>query len=197
MTQATGTAVRLSRTAVVVVLSLGLLLPAGWAVGAGTGGVEISPYPGVVDGKQVTAFHVQVPRHGSQDVRYALRNTTKTKKSAHLYAASAVQGENGAWTIGDAGSTPYLDFTTRDVTLLPEQVTINAFPTRGDLKQDKAYAALVVEVQNGAITQRAATLVYLTRGPAVSVPLLIALIAGLLLVAAAGAVVLARRRSRT
>ena len=88
MPRSTSTAVRALRAAVVGVLAALLALSAtAPSRAAGTGGVEISPYPGVVDGKQVTAFHVTVPRsEGSTSVRYSLRNTTTAQKSARLVA---------------------------------------------------------------------------------------------------------------
>lgn len=197
MTDASSAVVRCLRAAVVGVLAGLLALSGGTAVqAAGTGGVELSPYPGVVDGKQVTAFHVTVPRGGgSTSVRYALRNTTTSPKSARLYAASA-QRTQGSWTIGDAGSSPYLDFPDRTVSLRPNEVRIASFRVHGEVS-DKEFGALVVEVSNGSITQRAATLVYLEPGRRVPLPVLVVGAAVLLLLVAAGGVALARRRPAT
>jgi hypothetical protein len=173
-----------------------VLSPAPAAPAAGTGGVELSPYPGVVDGKQVTAFHVTVPRDGDgTSVRYALRNTTRTTRSARLYAASARRSGSG-WSVGDAGSSPYLDFPDRTVSLRPTEVVVASFRVRGTIS-DKAYGALVVEVANGSVTQRAATLVYLKPGHRVPLPVLLVGAAVLLLLAAGGGVALARRRPAT
>ena len=189
------TAVRLARTAVVALLaSLLVLAPSAGVLAAGTGGIEISPYPGVVNGKQVTAFHVTVPRNGSGTVKYSLRNTTTSPKTARLYAASA--SRNGkAWTIGDPGTSPYIAFATRAVTLKAKATEIASFSVHGKLDK-QAYGALVVEVTNGSITQRAATVVYLKPGPLVPLPVLIVLIAIALLLVAGVAVLLARRRQQ-
>jgi hypothetical protein len=189
----TTTAVRLARTAVVAFLaSLLALAPSAGVLAAGTGGIEISPYPGVKDGKQVTAFHVTVPRKGSGSVRYSLRNTTSSPKTARLYAASATKSGT-AWTIGDPGTSPYLDFPTRTVTLKGDATQLASFRVHGKV-DNKAYGALVVEVTNGSVTQRAATLVYLEPGPVLPLPVLIVLVAVALLLVAGGAVLLARRR---
>lgn len=190
------TAVRLARAAVVAFLAVLLVLtPSAGVLAAGTGGIEISPYPGVVKGKQVTAFHVTVPRTGSATVRYSLRNTTNSPRTARLYAASATR--NGkAWAIGDPATSPYLDFPTRTVTLKGNAIELASFRVRGTIDK-KAYGALVVEVTNGSVTQRAATLVYLTRGPLVSLPVLVVLIAVGLLLVAGVAVLLARRRQQS
>ncbi len=189
------TAGRLARAAVVAWVALVLaLLPVAGSIAAGTGGIEISPYPGVVNGKQVTAFHVQVPRRGSASVRYSLRNTTNGPKTGRVYSASAARS-GSSWSIGDAGSSPYIDFPSKTVALQGGEAQVKSFRVRG--KPDKqVYGALVVEVTNGAITQRAATIVYLTPGPLLSIPLLLALVAAVLLVLAGTAIMLTRRRQR-
>lgn len=191
------TAVRCLRTAVaVLVAALTALSTAPAAHAAGTGGVELSPYPGVVDGKQVTAFHVTVPRGGgSTSVRYALRNTTTSTRSARLYAASA-QRSGSSWAVGDAGSSPYLDFPDRRVTLRAGEVQLASFRVEGAVDRD-AFGALVVEVANGSVTQRAATMVYLKPGRRVPLPVLLVGVAVLLLLVAGGGVALARRRPAT
>lgn len=187
------TAVRLARAAVVAFLAALLVLaPSAGVLAAGTGGIEISPYPGVKDGKQVTAFHVSVPRKGFAKVRYSLRNTTRSPRTARLYAASATR--NGtAWSIGDPGTSPYLDFATRTVTLSGSASQIADFSVRGKVKGEQ-YGALVVEVTNGSVTQRAATLVYLSPGPVLPLPVLIVLIAVALLLVAGVALLLVRRQ---
>ena len=185
----TSTAGRLVRSAVVVLLLL-LGAPAG---AAGTGGIEVSPYPGLVDGKQVTAFHTDLPRDGSErEVRYSLRNTTRQSRSAKLYAASARRDGKDGFTVGDAGSSPYITFPTQQVTLQPGASEVAAFTVHGELDED-AYGAIVVEVQNGSITSRAATIVYLSPGPVLPVPVLLAIGAGVLVLAAGFAVWLVRR----
>ena len=74
------------------VLLAALALVLTWAApasAAGTGGIEVSPYPGIVDGHQVTAFHVKVPSRGRATVKYSIRNTTNHAVKGRLYGASA------------------------------------------------------------------------------------------------------------
>jgi hypothetical protein len=182
---------RAARSALVALFLV--LLRALPATAAGTGGIEVSPYPGLVDGKQITAFHTKVPGDGSRQVRYSLRNTTTTPRTARLYAASAQRAADGHFTVGDPGSSAYISFDTRTVTLAPKQTEVKAFTVHGPLDHE-AYGAIVVEVQNGAITSRAATIVYLEQGSRVPLPLLLAVGAGLLVLAGAAAVVVVRRR---
>lgn len=191
----TTTAVRLSRAAVVALLAgLLVLVPVAGVHAAGTGGIEITPYPGVVNGKQVTAFHVTVPRSGTKTVRYSLRNTTNSPKTGHLYAASATR--NGkSWAIGDPGSSRYVDFPDRAVTLKGGETSLSDFTVHGKV-DGEAFGAVVVEVTNGSVTQRAATLVYLKAGPVLPLPVLLVLIAFGLLLAATAAVLFTRRRQR-
>ena len=187
----TSTAGRLVRSAVVVLL-LWLAIPAS---AAGTGGIEISPYPGVVNGKQVTAFRATLPRDGSsRSVKYSLRNTTSSPRTAKLYAASATRSAQGEFTVGDAGSSPYLSFASQTVTLPGGASRVASFQAHGKLK-DKAYAALVVEVTQGAVTQRAATIVYLSPGPVIPVPVLLGIGAAVLIAAVGVGLWLVRRRA--
>ena len=187
----TSTAGRLVRSAVVVLL-LWFALPAS---AAGTGGIEISPYPGVVNGKQVTAFRADLPRNGSsRSVRYSLRNTTSSPKSGRLYAASATRDDKGDFTIGDPGSSPYISFPAKDVTLPGGASQIASFTVHGKISE-RTYGALVVEVTQGAITQRAATIVYLSPGPVLPIPVLLAIGAAVLIAAVGVALWLVRRRS--
>jgi hypothetical protein len=191
----TSTAVRLARAAVVVVLAL--LLPTGLAApawAAGTGGIDLSPYPAIVDGRQITAFHTDVPSRGSVSVRYSLHNVTKQPRTVRVYAASATRN-GGSFSVGTAGSSPYLTFPTRTVTLAGGETQLGTFTVHGPV-HGTTYGALVVEVTTGSITQRAATLVYLKKGRTVPVPLLLTLLAVLALALAGGAVsVVARRRA--
>lgn len=187
----TSTAVRFVRAAVVIVL-LALATPS-W--GAGTGGIEISPYPAVVKGKQLTAFRAELSRNGSaRSVTYSLRNTTSSPKTARLYAASASRDGKGGFTIGEAGSSPYISFPAREVTLRGGASEIESFEVRGKLSGD-AFGAVVVEVTNGAVTQRAATIVYLSPTGTLPVPLLLAIGAAVLIAAAGVALWLVRRRA--
>lgn len=183
------------RALVTAALAL-VLLGAVPASAAGTGGIEVSPYPGVVDGRQVTAFHATVPRSGDGTVAWSLRNTTGTTRTGRLYAASATADGHGGWTIGDAGSSPYLGFDDRTVTLAPHEVQVSSFTVHGRLTGEQ-HAAIVVEVHNGSVVARAATLVYLTPGPAVRLPALVVGLAVLVLLASGGAVLWVRRRPAT
>ncbi len=94
----TTTAGRLVRAAVVAFLLL-LAVPAG---AAGTGGVEVTPLPGIVDGKQVTAFHVRMPRSGTSEVPFALRNLTG--EPAHGDALRGVRHARGGRHLRGRGS---------------------------------------------------------------------------------------------
>jgi hypothetical protein len=162
------------------------------AQAAGTGGIELSPYPGVVDGRQVTAFHVAVPTRGTTHVRYSLRNTKGTAVQGRLYAASATPDGHGGWAIGGAGSARFVRFPDRAVTLKPHETRLASFRVSGDVS-GKRYEALVVEVRQGSVVTRAATLVYLTRGRVVPLPVLLVGGAVLVLLLVGGAVVVVRR----
>lgn len=182
------------RTLVCLLLAL---VAGGPALAAGTGGVDISPYPGVKDGKQITAFHVRVPSRGHDTVRYALRNTTAKPATARLFGARATR-TNDTFTIGPAGSSPYLVFPDRSVTLKPNETRIESFrvqPGPDGRPKGKAYAALVVEVKNGSVIQQAATVVYLEPGRLVPLPLLVVIIAVGLLVLMGAGLLLSRRRT--
>jgi hypothetical protein len=194
VTSSNATAGRLLGPAVAAFLTFWVL--SGPAQAAGTGGIEVSPYPGLVNGHQVTAFHVKPPTRGDLTVRYSLRNTTEAPVSGRLYAASAAPDGSGGYAVGAAGSTPYVSLKAQDVTLKPHEIRVATFTAHGRVS-GKKYAAIVVEVRNGAIVQRAATLVYLEKGRTVPVPLLLALLAALVLVLAAVAVaVVGRYRGR-
>jgi hypothetical protein len=162
------------------------------AQAAGTGGIEVSPYPAIVGGHQVTAFHVRVPSRGSVSVRYSLRNTTAAPVRGRLYAASATSDGHGGWTIGGAGSSTHLDLADQQIELAAHQTRLAAFRAHG---KSGEHAAVVIEVKQGSVVTRAATLVYLEHGRTVPLPLLLVGIAVLLLLAAGGAVAWQRRRS--
>ena len=175
----------------IVALLVALAVPAS---AAGTGGIDVSPYPGSVHGQQVTAFHVSVPSRGSTTVRYSLRNVTAATVDGRLYAASAVPDGHGSYVIGDAGSSPYLYLKTQQVTLTAHETRLATFTAHGKVS-GRHYAAVVLEVRNGAVVQRAATLVYLNAGRRVPLPLLILLVAfGALAVAAVAWFVVVRPR---
>lgn len=167
------------------------------ALAAGTGGVDVSPYPGVVNGKQVTAFHTRVPSRGDAVVRYSLRNTTNQPAAARLFSASASR-TGGQFTIGAAGSSPYISFPDAQVTLKPQETRISSFTVHAgpDGVAAGSYGAIVVEVKHGSIVQQAAVVVYLSRASTVSLPLLVISIAiAVLLLAGTGFVLVARHRT--
>ena len=176
------------RRALVLLLLVLLALPAD---AAGTGGIEISPYPGVVGGHQVTAFHVKVPSRGSVVVRYSLRNTTGAPVRGRVYAASAVSDGDGGWTIGGPGSSGFVDLRDQQVSLSANETRIEAFAAHGPVG---GHAAVVVEVKQGSVVTRAATLVYLERGRRLPLPLVLVLSALALAALAGTGVLLARRR---
>jgi hypothetical protein len=174
-----------------LLVALLLVVLAAPANAAGTGGIEVSPYPGVVGGHQVTAFHVKVPSRGSVSVRYSLRNTTAAPARGRLYAASASSDGHGGWTIGGAGSSPYLALQDQQVSLSPHETRFASFRVHGHAG---ARAAVVLEVTQGSVVTRAATLVYLEHGRTVPIPVLLVGIAILLLLAVAAAFAWQRRR---
>jgi len=161
------------------------------ASAAGTGGIEVSPYPGVVDGRQVTAFHVKVPTDGAATVRYSMRNTTNRSVTGRFYAASATRDGRGGWIIGGPGSTSQVALADQQVSLTPKETRLASFEVTGSPGE---HAAVVVEVKQGAVVTRAATLVYLEEGRRVPLPLLVVAAAVLLLLLVGGGVLLVRRR---
>jgi hypothetical protein len=187
-----------TRAALLILVTALLVLGHGPARAAGTGGVDVSPYPGVQNGKQITAFHAKVPSRGSSTVQYALRNTTSKTATARLFGASA-RKTDGTFTLGPAESSPYLDFADRTVTLKPHETRIASFrvhPGPDGRPKGTAYAALVVEVKNGSVIQQAATVVYLQPGRTVPLPLLVVLVAVALVLLGRAGLVLVRRRRR-
>lgn len=181
----------------VLLLTALLALPgvpsAAW--GAGTGGIEVTPDPGTSDGHSVTAFHVKVPSRGHVTVPFFLRNTTSGPVSGRIYAAAAFRDRSGQFTIGGQGSARGVDFPDGTVTLQPQEVRHPSFTVTGPVHGTE-FRAVVVEVRRGAITQRAATLVYLQPGRRVPVPVLLAGVAALLLLVAAVGTAVSRRRQR-
>jgi hypothetical protein len=200
LTTATAATVRPVR-AVAAAVVLALLWAPAAAYAAGTGGIEVTPVPGVVDGRQVTSFRAELPGNGTTSVTYALRNITDEPRSARIYAAAARPDGQGSFTIGDAGSSPYVSLDDRRVELEPGEVRAEEFEVESpgdDRPNEVQYAAVVVEVEQGAVIQRAATLVYLEPGSATSLPLPLPLVvAAIVLIVAVGvAVAVAARRRR-
>lgn len=177
--------------------ALALWLP-GTATAAGTGGIEVSPVPGVIDGHQVTAFHERTPQRGAtRPVAFALRNVTAHPRAAQLYAARAERQPDGTWVVGPAGSSPLVALPPEQVVLPPGAVQQRFFTVRGSKRErEQQYAAIVVEVRDGSIVQRAATLVYLDPPQRRPMPLAAALGAAAAVTLAAGGVLAAVRRSR-
>lgn len=191
-------AVRLWWTAVLAVVLGVLLAAAPAALAAGTGGIELTPIPGLVDGRQVTAFHVDVPTSGQRTVPFALRNVAKGPRTARLYAASADSDGHGSFVIGGAGSARTIRLPERTVRLNRGEIRAGSFIVLPDKHaHGTRYAAVVLEVQQGAIVQRAATLVYLQAGKGLSLPRVLVAVAGVFLAGIALAllfVVLRQRR---
>lgn len=192
------TTVRLVRTVVVVVLALALALaatPPG-VDAAGTGGITVTPVPAVVDGKPVTAFRAQVPSRGTERVPFTVSNVTDEQRSARIYVAEVTRND-GNFVLGRPGSSPYVKLDPEEVTLEGGEVQDRSFAVLGgDLPDDEKLAAVVVEVQNGAVLQRASTLIYLAPGRQVPLPLVLLVVAIALLATAGVAVALVARRQR-
>jgi hypothetical protein len=171
------------------------------ALAAGTGGIEVTPLPGIVDGQQVTAFHTTLPSSGTASVEFALRNITSEPRKARVYAASARADGQGGFTIGDAGSSPYIELDDRTVSLAKEETRVETFEVRapsGKRPDETVHAAVVIEVQRGSVVQRAATMVYLEPGERAPLPRWAAVVAVTVLVAVTLALLLVvRRRRRT
>lgn len=158
---------------VVFLLLAGLALP---ATGAGTGGIEITPVPSKKDGKAITTFRVDVPKDDPVRVPYTVRNVEDGPRTARVYAARVLR-EDGNFALDEPGSSPYVSMPDREITLAREEVLEETFlvsPGPEGRLREEAYAAVVVEVRNGSVVQRASTLIYLEPGPRVPLPLLLA-----------------------
>ncbi|MCW2615923.1 MAG: hypothetical protein JWN08_2917 [Frankiales bacterium] len=190
------TAVRLVRAAVACVLLVLLAVPAPTASAAGTGGIEVTPVPGEVDGRPVTSFRVEVPGDGERRIPFLLRNVEPGERSARLFVAPVTRaGESFA--LGRADGSPYVSFEAQDVTLAEGESRQLSFTVRGgELPADEVLAAVVVQVGNGSVVQRASTLIYLSPGRRVPLPVLLLVVAGVLVAAAGTAVALVGRRRR-
>lgn len=186
------------RAAVALVAALAVLVPAHTAQAAGTGGIEVTPLPFVVDGEPVTAFHLELPGNGSQDVSFLLRNVEQGERTATVYAAAATRLPDGGYDVGPADSSPYVAFDRRTVTLGTDEQrkeTFRVTRAAGDRPEGTVHAALVVEVSNGSVVQRAATLIYLEEAPLLPVPLAIVLAVALLVLLGFAVPLVARRLS--
>lgn len=187
---------RLPRAASAVVVALLLVVGLGSPAGAaGTGGIEVTPVPAELDGRPVSSFRVQLPGSGSADVPFVLRNVAADgPRSARVYLAPVTRAGDG-FVLGEEGTSPWVQMPRQDVTLQVGEVREQSFQAQaGELPDGGVLAAVVVEVQNGAIVQRASTLVYLDDAGRVPLPVLLVGLAALLLLVSAAAVALAVRR---
>ena len=182
---------------VVVVLAL-LVGLTGPASGAGTGGIEITPVPSKRGDKAITTFRVDVPRDAPIQVPYTVRNVEDGPRTARVYSARVLNSD-GNFALDEPGSSPHVSMPDRQITLQPGEVLEETFlvaPGPQGPPKDEAYAAVVVEVRNGAVVQRASTLIYLDPGPRVPLPVLLVGMAVALLLIPAGALVIGARRQR-
>jgi hypothetical protein len=186
-----------------VLLALFAVLGVALAVGvpahaAGTGGIEITPVPAQRDGRPVTTFEVEVPRDGEVEVPFLISNIEDGTRSARVYSARVTES-GGSFALDAPGSSPYVSMPDRDVRLEEGEVREASFTVSAGedgVPESTEYAAVVVEVRNGAVVQRANTLIYLTAGPRVPLPLVVVGIAVLLIALAAAVLfaLVARRR---
>lgn len=186
------------RGAVALLTALAVLVPASAATAAGTGGIEVTPLPAIVDGKQATAFHVELPGRGSKDVKFLLRNVESDTREARVYVAGVTKLPDGQFDVGPAGSSPYASYDSRQVTLAKGEQRVETFRVSrpsGDRPDGTTYAALVVEVSNGAVVQRAATLIYLEEAPLLPLPLPVIVAIALVILMGLAVPLLARRRA--
>lgn len=173
----------------------GLLLSGGgraaWA--AGTGGIELNPVPALTpSGQPVNAFRISLRAGAVSHQQMLLRNVQAADASARVYAASATTSPSGEYNVGGPGTAAWIGFQPLTLTLHPgEQRTVDftvSRPPKG------VSGALVVEVTKGAVTERAATLVLVTRvGPDPALPILLVLLAAAL-VLGSGALVFRHRK---
>lgn len=167
-------------------------MPSAPALAAGTGGIVVTP---LGEGNP-TSFRVEVPSRGDLEVPFVVSNVVEEPRSARLYAA-AVERQGESFAVGDPGSSRWVELADQQVTLEAGEVRDLAFTVRGgDLPDGEVLAAVVVEVQNGAVVQRASTLVRLSEGRTVPLPLLLVVVAVVLLLTAAAAVAESARRRR-
>jgi len=161
-----------------------LTIPGQAAWAAGTGGIELNPVPPLTpSGQPVNAFHVSLRSGQVGHQRMLLRNVQAADASARIYAASATASPAGEYGIGGPGSAPWLGLQPFTVTLHARQQQTVDFTVRRP--HAGVAGALVVEVTRGSITERAATLVLVTRrGPDRTRPLLLISVAAVLVVGA-------------
>lgn len=168
------------------------------ALAAGTGGIEVTPLTTGSGGRAATAFHVDLRESGTTRVAFALRNITTGERRGRVYVASAQRSSTGEYDVGRAGSSPYVSWPEQQVTLSAGEARRETF-TVGlhghDLPKQQVYAAVVVEVANGAVVQRAATLIYLKPVRGLHLPRGLVVVAVALLLASAVTLVVVRQRA--
>lgn len=185
------------RTALVAVAALAAFGTGAPAHAASIDGVDLSPVPAVVDGKAVTNFQVPLPEDDRRTVQYAVRNTGKADRTVRVYAVGVTRRDDGSFSLTDQPS-PWVDLPKQTLELPPGGARLESFSVSAagrELPEGEQYAAVVLEVRNGSVVQRVATIVYLDPDPAVPVPVLLAIGAGVLLTVVGGTVLLARRRT--
>lgn len=188
----------LPRVTIALLAVLTALLPAQPGYAAGTGGIEVTPLPAIVDGEQATAFHLDLPGRGSKDVSFLLRNVESGERTATVYTAAVTKLPGGGYDVGPAGSSPYVSYRKQSVTLGTGDQRVDRIRVSrpaGDRPAGTVYAALVVEVSNGSVVQRAATLIYLEEAPLLPVHLAVIIAITLILLLGLAVPLAARRRS--
>ena len=188
------TAGRRARPAVAGVLAAVLVVLLGGGAGAaGTGGIEVTPVP--EDSRSANAFVVDAD---AGEVGFFLRNVVTEQRSARLYAADATEQDGGGFSIGGPGSSELIQLDEQEVTLQAGEVRRMSFelaePDRD--QEGTRWAAVVIEVEQGSVVQRAATLVQIEPASGLPLPLLLVLLAVALLVVAGVAVGAVARRRR-
>lgn len=189
---------RLPRLAAALALAVIGLSAASPALAAGTGGIEVTPLATGKNGRAATAFHVDLHRKGSTKVSFALRNVADAPRTGRIYVAEAHRAAGGQYDVGSAGSSPYVSYRDQQVSLRAGEVRRETFTVaRGSrpMPKNRVYAAVVVEVANGAVVQRAATLIYLEPQKPFDLPIVAVIGVALVLVMGA-AVVSARSHER-
>lgn len=185
------------RAALVAVAALAAFVPASPTFAAAVDGVDLSPVPAVVDGEPVTSFRTPLPEDGTRSVPFSVRNTGDAERTVRVYAVGVTRRDNGSFSLTDQPS-PWVDLPERTLELPPGETRLESFDVgTGDreLPSSEQYAAVVLEVGNGSVVQRVATVVYLSPDPAVPLPVLLVIAAAVLAVVAGAAVVVARRRT--
>lgn len=178
-------------------LAVSVVLAAAPASAASVDGIDLTPVPALVDGEPVTNFQVDLPERGVERVQYAVTNTGTSARTVRVYGVGATRRESGSFSLTDDES-PYVRLPAESIELGPGQSQVKDFAvelTGGDLPAEEQYAAVVLEVENGSVVQRVATVVYLRPEPALPVPVLLVIGAGVLVVVVGAAVLVARRRS--